>query len=454
MLLGIAWGGLAFGAVYPWAYAPLLLCACLCAVWMGATAPDVLRRNTEVAIGLGVVASVVLLQLVPLRVSTLSMISPAFPALLQSYVLGFASPAPDARHPLSISPGATAVGLMFLVSFGALLLTLSAMLDRRAIATLVRGVAVIGAVMALVGIVQAPFYVGKIYGFWTPFAPEPLDAFGPFVNRNHFAGWMLMGLPLTFGYLMSRVHRRSGHLASGVRARIVWLSSAEASEVLLLATASLIMGLSVVLTRSRSGLIGLTIAVLLTAAWVARSSTGWRRSSSVAFSLFLLTFSVWWAGLGPTATRFGALSGGIVDRVGIWRDAWNIGLMFPLTGTGLNTYGIATLFYQTHSLRLHFAQAHNDYLQLFAEGGLLLCVPAAIAALLFARRVGSRLREDRETSSMIWIRRGAIAGLVAIATQEVGEFSLQMPGNAFLFVILSAVALARPEAGEMRAAAR
>ena len=454
MLLGIGWGGFAFGAVYPWAYVPLLLCACLCAVWMGATSPSFLRRNTEVAVGLGVVASVVLFQLVPLKISTLAMISPAFPALLQSYVLGFASPAPDARHPLSISPGASAVGLMCLVSFGALLLTLSAKLDRRAIVTIVRGVAVIGTLMALVGIVQAPFYVEKIYGLWTPFARGPLDAFGPFVNRNHFAGWMLMGLPLTFGYLMSGVHRQPGHLKAGVRARIVWLSSAEASEVLLLATASLIMGLSVVLTRSRSGLIGLTIAVLLTVAWIARSSTGWRRSSSVAFGLFLLAFSVWWAGFAPTATRFGDLGAALGDRIGIWRDAWNIGRRFPFTGTGLNTFGIATLFYQTHNLRLHFAQAHNDYLQLFAEGGLLLCVPAGITVFLFAHRVRSRLGEDRETGSMIWIRRGAIAGLVAIATQEVGEFSLQMPGNAFLFVILSAIALASPEAGEMRVAAR
>jgi hypothetical protein len=40
-----------------------------------------------------------------------------------------------------------------------------------------------------------------------------------------------------------------------------------------------------------------------------------------------------------------------------------------------------------------------------------------------------------------WIRFGAATGLAAIAIQSAVEFSLQMPGNAVLFVVLCAIAL-------------
>jgi hypothetical protein len=40
-----------------------------------------------------------------------------------------------------------------------------------------------------------------------------------------------------------------------------------------------------------------------------------------------------------------------------------------------------------------------------------------------------------------WLRVGAVGGLLAIALQSLLEFSLQMPGNAALFVVLLAIAL-------------
>jgi O-antigen ligase len=87
------------------------------------------------------------------------------------------------------------------------------------------------------------------------------------------------------------------------------------------------------------------------------------------------------------------------------------------------------------------AQAHNDYVQLAAEGGLLVGVPAAAAAFLLGRAIRRNLRAARAESRGYWIRAGAAVGLVAIAIQEVFEFSLQIPVNALLFATLAAVAL-------------
>lgn len=453
LLTGIAWGGLAFGAVYPWAYTPLLLCAGGSAAYMARQAPWCVRRNAGIAVGLAAFALACLVQLVPFGVGILARVSPNLPSLLASYVVGFSPAASGARHALTVSPRATLTALIFEVTFGSLLVTLAATLNRRAIATCIRGIAGIGTVMALVGIVQEPFFTGKIYGFWTPIARGNLEVFGPFVNRNHFAGWMLMALPLTLGYLASRVNRQSPSVRPGARARLVWLSSPEASEIVMLGAAALMMALSVAMTRSRSGLLGLSAVVLLTALWTARSSGGVHRMALGLFGVFILAFSVWWAGPDPTAVRFANFGPAFGQRAEFWRDAWHIGGRFLLTGTGLNTYGIATLFYQTTNLGEHAAQAHNDYLQVFAEGGLLLCIPAATIVGILVGQIRSRLRDDRPGGSMIWIRRGAITGLIAIALQEVADFSLQMPGNAFLFVVLTAVALASPDAVPPQAAA-
>ena len=90
------------------------------------------------------------------------------------------------------------------------------------------------------------------------------------------------------------------------------------------------------------------------------------------------------------------------------------------------------------------AEAHSDYLQLAAEGGALLAGAAALLLVLFANEVRRRFRESAAGSRDYWIRVGAVTGLVSIGLQEAVEFSLQMPANAALFVVLCAVALHRP----------
>jgi O-antigen ligase len=86
----------------------------------------------------------------------------------------------------------------------------------------------------------------------------------------------------------------------------------------------------------------------------------------------------------------------------------------------------------------HFNQAHSHYLQVVAEGGVLLVLPVLIAGLsLFAtiRRALATHRGEGE-----WIRMGAIAALAAIAVQSIWETALRMPANAILFAMAAALA--------------
>ena len=166
----------------------------------------------------------------------------------------------------------------------------------------------------------------------------------------------------------------------------------------------------------------------------------WRFALVFVFLVAIVVLVAEMAGTERIQGRFaGANPQTIGGRLPIWADTVEIASAFFPFGTGLNTFGIATLMYQRSVPGLHLAEAHNDYLQLAAEGGLLLGVPILITAVVFVRRIRARFRESDEES--YWLRVGAVTGMGAVAIQSLVEFSLQMPGNAALFAVLCAIAL-------------
>ena len=115
---------------------------------------------------------------------------------------------------------------------------------------------------------------------------------------------------------------------------------------------------------------------------------------------------------------------------------------FWLTGTGTGAFQMAMVVYQRSSPGKLFNQAHNHYLQAAAEGGLLLCIPIAAAMAALVRGCTRALSADR--SGMVWIRIGAISGLIGVAVQSLLETGLTTPANGVLAAILAAVATHAP----------
>jgi O-antigen ligase len=436
----IAWGAVAFGAVYPWAYVPLLA-GCAATGLTGMTMRTGSGGSGRILeASLAALLGAIAIQLIPLPATVLELVSPETGRFLRDYELGYAQSAP--RHALSIQASATAVALGIAAALALMLVGLTRALSRDDTRQIVRGVTVLGVILALAGIIQKSLWNGKIYGFWMPM--EEGHSFGPFVNRNHFAGWMLMAMPVAVGYLSARVVSGMRGVRPGWRNRVLWFSSSEASQTILVAFAVLMMALALTLTTSRSGIAGLIAAATFSGCFVAcrRTAATSRRAALTAYLVFVVFVAVGWAGVDRLAARFS--EGDPVtlgNRVGIWADTWQIARRFPVAGTGLNTYGVSTLSYQTVLPEQHLAQAHNDYLQLAAEGGLLVGVPALLVIVAAAHTIRRRFGELPEESSEYWIRMGAVTGVLAVALQEVGEFSLQMPGNAVLFVVLLSIAL-------------
>jgi O-antigen ligase len=169
----------------------------------------------------------------------------------------------------------------------------------------------------------------------------------------------------------------------------------------------------------------------------------WRsRVALVAVLAAIVAASFAWSDV--NARRFSPrVDDSIRLRREIWAVAGRITRDFPVTGTGLNTFGIATLAYQTRFTDMHFGEAHNEYLQIVAEGGLLLAVPVFVALAFAVSELRRRFVESDADRTTRWLRFGAATALGAIALQSTVDFSLQMPGNALLFVVLLAAALHR-----------
>jgi O-antigen ligase len=269
--------------------------------------------------------------------------------------------------------------------------------------------------------------------------------FGPFLNRNHYAGWMVMMLSLSTGYCCA-VLERARPSKDDWRSWLAWTASSEARRFSLLTVAIVVMGVSIGLTRSRSGVFALAIAFLFLA-WViarqAKSRTMRRLASGSA--IVLLIGVVGWACAEAIVSRFPLAGGDMIQgRLPAWRDTLRIARDFPVFGSGMGTYAMAMLVYQSGDRHEMYEQAHNDYLQLVAEGGVLVAVPALAVAAIGIRQIRRRFAAGDPDRATFWIRAGAVAGLLGIAAQSLVDFTLQMPGARVLFVTLLAIALHRP----------
>lgn len=438
----LAWGAFAFGAVYPWAYWPLAILGAASGV-AGLITPGGMPFSPDgrrMLVALGLIPVAVIVQLVPWPTGILGAISPRGLEIVEQLDVRVAWRLVDA-HGLSLAPGATIRALALYVSFGLLMLGLARSFSQAGVRRFIWIVSCLGTALALTAIIQKPLYSGAIYGFWTPVTSG--HPFGPFVNRNHFAGWMLMGIPLALGYFCAIISERSASGRRTFRDHVIWLSSREASQAIQAGFAVFIMGLSLALTLSRSAMLSMAAALIVCGyAGVRRQHGAFGRSIIVGSLALSAGVIVFWAGTDAVAARFAAADTvALGGRIPVWRGGLQMLHDFWLTGSGLNTYGVATLFYPTVIPGRHLGAAHNEYLQLAVEGGLLLGVPIVLAAAAFALAVRRQFAASQGPS--YWIRLGAVAGIVAIAVQSLVEFSLQIPGNAALFATLCGLALHR-----------
>ncbi len=296
-----------------------------------------------------------------------------------------------------------------------------------------------GFALAIFGILQKLTWNGKYYWLIEPSSP-PLAPFGSFVNRNHFAGYLEMIVPIPVAVILVRAI--SGELS------------------LFYGFAAVMMSIAIFFTLSRGGMISLVAGLIFV---IAFSIKGWarvredRRWTSIALPrlgavlLILVTIGVgvWWIGGDAVMDRAARsdLTGEALGNSGketflrsrgwIWRDTARMIRANWVTGVGLGAFETAYSLYSQHDGSVIVSQAHNDYLQVVADGG----VAGGIIAIWFLIALFMNFtRALRSRSGMgFGLALGCCGGIVAMLVHSIFDFNLQLPSNALLFLALTAV---------------
>lgn len=339
---------------------------------------------------------------------------------------------PILRGPITVDADATRYALLLVALTLMVFWSARTLLERRGVRSTIRAVAWMGIIVAPLAIVQHITAPRLFYWRWVGTTTNTLP-YTPFVNRNDFAGWLVMAIPLTLGYAVGRIQSRS---AAG---EPFDPEVALDNTGLLLGTAAFAMTAALLASLSRSGIAGLAAALLLFVI-SSRGRMSRRRARWMLIALAaMIVVAAGYTNMNLLAKRFGdAMSEGMFGREAIWRQTWPMVRDFWPVGSGVGTYQPVMVLYQTSPRLFYISHADNEYLQILAEGGALLAVPVALACVAGLVTIVGRLRADR--TPLFWMRLGAACGILALAVQNAWEMTLRVPANAILLAIVAAIA--------------
>jgi tetratricopeptide (TPR) repeat protein len=370
----------------------------------------------------------------------------------------------DTQRPLSIYRGATWGELkLVLVYLATLFVFMNNVSSERRLRRVVLTVVAVGFGMAVFGIVQKMSGTEAIYWFWrTPnwMGRQP-SFFGPFVNRNNFAGYMVMALPLTLGLLISM--RKHGSRNKRTKDELPQRQSEPQKTGLpkeLLFFFTLIMVIALFMSLSRGGILSLMVAMLIVAIVMSLLRRGKSVWIMVAMILAVLTIisspSVHeeLATLANLEEDYSALY-----RMDVWKDTKKMIQDNPLVGTGLGTFQYLFPKYRVHSAsnEFYWDHAHNDYLETWADLGLvgmllifwalyrfvkdvLFCHILGVTGGVAHKRKSGKSHRRRDMAA-IALAVGALGGVAGILVHSGVDFNLRIPAIALLFTLLPGIAV-------------
>lgn len=275
--------------------------------------------------------------------------------------------------------------------------------------------AAFGFALALFALIQGFSSHNKIYWAITPeFGGQ---VYGPYVNRNHFAGIMELLAPTAF--VLAALHRRS----SEHRALLIF--------------AGVLMGVSIVTSQSRAGMVAFAIEMLVLCAVLFRTRDFRRVGPAPLFAIFAFGAFIIWFGGGELFERFSGLSDYM--RLSVVKDAKTMILARPLFGWGLGTFPDVYPHFRTFYTNHLVNQAHNDVVQFVIEMGFVGAVLAAWSLVAFYR--SAMCVVTRWTGATA--EAGPLAGFIGctgLLFHSLFDFNLHIPANAAAFFLLAALA--------------
>ena len=282
--------------------------------------------------------------------------------------------------------------------------------DRDRLTGMIKALVIFGFILSLFAIVQKATWNGKI--FWFRELTLGGEPFGAFVNRNHFAGFVGMLIPLGLG------------LAFVKRSK---------EKRILFGFLTLIMTVALFFSLSRGGILSFFSGIALFALLMIQSRVQAKKVWVIGFFLIVLMTYLLYLGIDPIIDRFYKTDVTKEQRLIVWSATWDAIRDFWITGSGLGTFiNIFPLYSPVETQLSIYDHAHNDYLEFILETGLIGTI---LLITFITLSVYSFAKSGLQGRAGI-LKIAAVSSASTMIVHSIFDFNLHILSNALL---LSAV---------------
>jgi len=322
---------------------------------------------------------------------------------------------------ISLEPFWTKVFTLHLIAFLIFLAALLTYIDsEKRLRKVVWVVTIFGFVYAFFAILQAVLSPGKIFGVYEPQFAEP---YGTFVNRHNFAAYMEMTIAIPLGLLFAGVIPKDKRL--------------------LFVTAAGLMGVALILSGSRGGFVALLAEIFFLIILTTETRSFGRLALKIGLAVLLVGTIIAGAifiGGESSLSRIAetvASDNITTNRTHIWSVTLSVIKTYPFFGTGLGGYSVAYTNFDTTNGAMRVEQAHNDYLQIMTDAGVIGLIIAAFFIFQLFRTGLKNIKTAHTFNRGIAV--GALAGCFAIVVHSLFDFVLHTTAVTYLFITLVAL---------------
>lgn len=244
---------------------------------------------------------------------------------------------------------------------------------------------------------------------------DKIHSFSTFGNGNHFAGYMVMVVPLTIGF---------GLACRNILVKVIFGFIAA------------IISASIFLSLSRAGTISLLVSLTTMCYLLFRQNANIEKYGVILLVIVISIFLLVSVGFASLQKVFILIKEGLGGRFVIVRDSFAVVRDFPLFGVGLGNFSYIFPLYQTFATYpTYYKYLHNEYLQMIVECGLF----GALSYFLFIFKILKDLlgqlfkRRDPFVQNIVL---GGWSGLIGILFHSLFEFNFHIPAVALLFWLM------------------
>ena len=279
-------------------------------------------------------------------------------------------------------------------------------------------VLIMGAFEAIYGLISMQGN-DNILGLWQKIYYVS-DATGTFTNRNHFANFLALCLPLGLCAL------------SGDKP---WVMSRYPKQyrLFLLGVFVVITIIAALASHSRMGLM---VTLVAGGSWLGLSQLRKRRRlkaidwAGLVGAIVLVALMMLWFGVNETTARAVNLADGD-SRLQIWSSIFDLPNKVWISGIGPGNFSEVFALVKPIDSGAFYYYAHNDYLEFVLEYGVPISIIfIATVAVWFKLNFKGSLIKDK-----LSIRTAAACSLIVMTIHSLVDFSLQIPANATYFAL-------------------